>query len=174
MNIFMLHYDTEHCAQMHCDKHINKMLVEYGQMLSTAHRMLDGTLYIEKVKGRRIKRWLHDNDLLYKATHVNHPSNIWTRESSQNYDWLYSLFKACYVERHHRYGKGHGTWDKLGEFLASAPKNIPHTGVTDLPLCMPDKYKVACPVESYRNFYRGDKREFATWKNRETPEWFNG
>jgi len=37
---------------------------------------------------------------------------------------------------------------------------------------MPEIYKVSCVVESYRNYYRGDKRRFATWKNRSVPEWF--
>ena len=30
-------------AQLQCDKHIVKMIVESAQMLCTAHRMLDGT-----------------------------------------------------------------------------------------------------------------------------------
>ena len=31
---------------------------------------------------------------------------------------------------------------------------------------MPDQYKVDRPVESYRNYYRGEKAYFAKWKNR--------
>jgi hypothetical protein len=31
---------------MHCDKHVVKMILEYGQLLSTAHRLLDGTLVV--------------------------------------------------------------------------------------------------------------------------------
>ena len=42
MNIFYLHEKPEVCAKMHCDKHVVKMIIEYAQMLSTAHRMLDG------------------------------------------------------------------------------------------------------------------------------------
>ena len=34
---------------------------------------------------------------------------------------------------------------------------------------MPDQYKVECSVESYRNYYRGEKAYFAKWKNRDTP-----
>jgi len=37
---------------------------------------------------------------------------------------------------------------------------------------MPDEYKVADPVESYRNYYRGAKASFAKWTNREKPEWW--
>lgn len=42
MNIFVLDFDTEVCARYHCDKHVVKMIVEYAQLLSTAHHVLDG------------------------------------------------------------------------------------------------------------------------------------
>ena len=54
--------------------------------MSTAHRVCDGTEWYDKNKiGRKIKRWrvsANLEDVLYKASHVNHPSNIWTRASS--------------------------------------------------------------------------------------------
>lgn len=43
MNIFYLSSDPVEAAQMHCDQHVRKMLIESAQMLSTAHRLLDGT-----------------------------------------------------------------------------------------------------------------------------------
>ena len=43
MNIFYLHNDPKICAEMHNDKHCIKMILEYAQLLSTAHRVLDGT-----------------------------------------------------------------------------------------------------------------------------------
>ena len=46
MNIFYLHKKPEISAQLHCDKHVVKMIIEYAQMLSTAHRMLDGRHYV--------------------------------------------------------------------------------------------------------------------------------
>ena len=42
MNIFYLHKDPEISAKMHCDKHVVKMIIEYAQLMSTAHRILDG------------------------------------------------------------------------------------------------------------------------------------
>lgn len=42
MNIFCLDHDPYISAEMHCDKHILKMVIEYAQLLSTAHRVLDG------------------------------------------------------------------------------------------------------------------------------------
>jgi len=38
MNIFHLHKDPRICAEYHCDKHVVKMILETGQMLSTAYR----------------------------------------------------------------------------------------------------------------------------------------
>ena len=45
MNIFYLHKDPKICAEQHLDKHVVKMLIEYAQLMSTAHRMLDGVMY---------------------------------------------------------------------------------------------------------------------------------
>ena len=62
MNIFYLHKDPEISAKMHCDKHVVKMIIEYAQLMSTAHRILDGDEYEGRTKiGRRIRRWKHPN-----------------------------------------------------------------------------------------------------------------
>ena len=45
MNVFYLDPDPVKCAKMHVDKHVVKMIVEYAQLLSTAHRMLDAVEY---------------------------------------------------------------------------------------------------------------------------------
>jgi len=45
MNIFYLNKDPKVCAEQHCDKHVVKMIVEYAQLLSTAHRVIDGEEY---------------------------------------------------------------------------------------------------------------------------------
>ena len=44
MNIFgYLDKDPKRCAEMHCDKHVVKMILEYAQLLSTAHRVRSWT-----------------------------------------------------------------------------------------------------------------------------------
>ena len=35
---------------MSCDKHVVKMILESAQLLSTAHRVQDGTEYYDKTK----------------------------------------------------------------------------------------------------------------------------
>ena len=50
MNVFYLHEDPQICAQMHADRHVVKMIVEYGQMMSTAHRVQDGKSHYDKTR----------------------------------------------------------------------------------------------------------------------------
>jgi hypothetical protein len=81
MNIFYLHNDPKQCAEWHVDKHVSKMLVEYAQLMSTAHRVLDGEEYTAYSKNnRKVKRWRLSNpneeNTIYKACHVNHPSPL--------------------------------------------------------------------------------------------------
>ena len=42
MNIFYLDHDPVTAARAMTDKHIVKMILESAQLLSTAHRVLDG------------------------------------------------------------------------------------------------------------------------------------
>lgn len=89
--------DPRQCAVWMVDKHVVKMILETAQLLSTAHRVIDGTLtevnvYVDgydKVKNK--KSWVLDDSrdgIFYRATHINHPSAIWARESVENYNWL--------------------------------------------------------------------------------------
>ena len=180
MNIFALHLEPKLCAEMHVDKHVVKMILEYSQLLSTAHRVLDGQQYIDDSSGRRIKRWKLTNSfagdkLLYKATHINHPSAIWARESKANYQWLaYLLVELC-KEYTHRYGKVHKC-EEIGlvKWLVNCiPENIATKPFTQPTPAMPDQYKVkGDSVKSYRNYYIGDKARMASWKGRSQPNWW--
>ena len=118
MNIFYLHKDPDICATYHCDKHVLKMIIEYAQLLSTAHRLLDGVESRGSSKSGKtqVRVWTLDykrDTLIYKASHVNHPSNIWVRSSSEHYMWLWKLWHYLCVEYTNRYGKVHLTWKKL-------------------------------------------------------------
>ena len=66
-------------AQNLPDKLVVKMPLESAQMLSTAHRVLDGDDIADELG-------------VYKIAHINHPCTIWVRETSQNYLWLYYHF----------------------------------------------------------------------------------
>ena len=178
MNIFALSDCPKRSAEMMCDKHVVKMIIETAQLLSTAHRMLDGEQYTDRTaNGRRIKRWLHSNSnmeaTLYKASHINHPSAVWARKTSKNYRWLYDHFKALCSEYTYRYGKVHLTEEKLLDILSVLPKNIPLGEETIMPQAMPDKYKTSYVVDAYRRYYIGEKNGFAKWTKRPIPDWWN-
>lgn len=175
MNIFYLSDSTKTCAEYHVDRHVVKMCIEYAQLLSTAHRVLDGTEYFDKtVNGRKIIRWILPDEresLLMKSTHQRHPSALWCRESKRNYQWLYNLWKDLLSEYTYRYGKVHAC-ARLSEILASPPKNISEDKFTEPTPAMPDNYKVLNDsVQSYRNYYLGDKTRMFSWKNRNIPFW---
>ena len=121
MNLFYLHKEPEVSATLHCDKHVVKMIIEYAQMLSTAHRMLDGESYYGLSKnGRKIQRWRLEEDredILYKASHINHPSTRWVRENAIQYQYAYDMFTALCDEYTYRYERIHMTDSKLRELL---------------------------------------------------------
>jgi hypothetical protein len=144
--------------------------------LSTAHRLLDGYEYEGKsISGRKAMRWKLDDqreDNLYMASHMNHPSGIWCRQSLDNYWWLYNLWRDLMREYTFRYGKHHVA-EKLILFLSSPPKNIPVAIAEPMPQCMPEQYKVpGDSIQAYHNYYIGDKQRFAVWTNRPIPEWY--
>jgi hypothetical protein len=176
MNIFYLDSDVNKCAEYHNDKHVVKMILEYAQLLSTAHRVLDGNEYIDASSGRKIKRWeLPESSMesiLYKATHINHPSAVWARQSNNNYNWLVCLFQSLLSEYTYRYGKIHSC-DRLVYWLRKPPTNIPVSYFTQPTPAMPDEYKDPCSVVSYRNYYIGAKKTMAKWKKRPIPEWWS-
>jgi hypothetical protein len=180
MNIFYLHNETQTCAQQHVDKHCVKMILEYAQLLSTAHRVLDGTqsICLSKTGRKQTKYILSDQreSTLYSATHVNHPSAIWVRQSVANYIWLSDLLVKLCKEYTHRYGKVHkcerdGLVKTLYEIV---PDNIPIKSFTEPTPAMPDYCKVAGDsIKSYRNYYINEKKRMAVWKTRPTPEWYH-
>ena len=181
MNIFILDNDPVKAAQLQCDKHVVKMIVETAQLLSTAHRMLDGKLETRLSKsGRKQKYYALDGtaeDTFYRACHHNHPSNIWARESKANYQWLYKHFTALCDEYTYRYGKMHATDTKLRYVLNATPRNIPNSDLTPFRLAMgsnPECIDNNDPVGSYRKFYQTKQDRFKmAWTKRNIPEWFN-
>jgi hypothetical protein len=180
MNIFYLDPDVNTCAEMHNDKHCVKMILEYAQLLSTAHRVLDGSI-IDRLSasGRKQKAYvLADNreSSLYSATHINHPSAIWVRKTHQNYIWLSQLLESLCYEYTYRYEKTHKVErDGLLQMLTTnIPSNIQIGPFTAPTPAMPDDVKVpGNSLASYRKYYINNKSHLANWKKRQVPEWFN-
>ena len=167
MNIFCLDKDPVKAAQMMCDKHIVKMLLESAQLMCTAHRELDVSCNIMP----------NIDKMLYKSTHKNHPSAKWVRESAYNYIWLYRHWVAMNDEYKLRYNKkvNHKSFDRLNEFLKHPPDNAALNKIGTLPTpAMPDDCKIPGDVvASYRKYYIQEKRTIATWKiPSRKPKWF--
>lgn len=179
MNIFYLSKNTSTCAEYHLDKHCVKMILEYSQLLSTAHRVLDGTINVGlSDKGRKRTTYqLSDdrNDILYSATHINHPSAIWVRKNNVNYSWLQNLLVELCKEYTYRYGKVHKCEATgLVKALERTPNNIATGDFTEPTPAMPDEYKVpGDSIQSYKNYYNGSKSHMFAWKNRTIPEFIN-
>lgn len=181
MNIFILDYDIDKCAEYHCDKHIVKMPLEAAQMLCT-------TAWIDRVLGfipRKLDK--HEREELrlatescrglsieqrvigYLPTMVNHPCTIWARSSLENFFWLYNYAHALNNEYEYRYGKSHKSLEVVGKlpYLVSLQGNE----LTPFAQAMPDQYKMDDAVQAYRRYYVEEKRHIANWKCG-TPVWF--
>lgn len=182
MNMFYLHPDPIIAARMQCDKHVNKMIIESGQMLSTSHRMLDGDIEVRPSKSgkRMVKYWKLDGNkenILYKAVHMHHPCTEWTMESLENYDWHYRHFIALCDEYTYRYGKVHKTDTVLRDILKTPPKNL--TKILRTPIRLAMKSNPECmfpedPVKSYRMYYKTKVNKFKmVWTKRPKPEFMD-
>ena len=154
MNIFHLHKDPKICAEYHCDKHVVKMILETGQMLSTAYR-----------------RHFDDGVELYKTAYPKHPMTIWVGNSGANFFWTVKLLDQLIYQYTLRYNKVHTTI-RISNLLHSKYKNW-HDLTGDFlkpPLCMPDKYKSNDYIKSYRDYYIGEKKRFAKYTSVDIPD----
>ena len=159
MNIFAVSDDPRLAALELPDKLIPKMIVESAQMLSTAHRVLDGHAKAD-AKG------------LYKKAYENHPSCVWVRADAMNYWWLWMHALTLCEEYKWRFTDESGiSMHKtvpIIHALQELPLNIPTNKDTnwevlqDLPLCMPDQYKTEGGYDqtttgAYQKFVTQDK-----------------
>lgn len=157
MNIFYLHKDPVTCAQYHCDKHTVKMILEYAQLLSTAHHFY--------------KTRLASSGKIYKSTHVNHPSAIWARECRANYGWLHELLVALCKEYTYRYHKIHKVQASgLLKLLSNIPEELPLNLKTTMPQAMPDHCKHKNSITAYHNYYAQEKERMLTFTGRRIPD----
>ena len=163
MNIFFLDYDTQKCAQYHCDKHVVKMVLETAQLLCGVHHMTPQVPNKYRTSTEQVP---------YKLSHKNHPCAIWARESLSNYLYLCDLGLGLCKEYTYRYGKRHKSQEIIEWCLINKPQ-IVDKNFTTPPKAMPDEYKVSDVIQSYRNYYIGAKKDFCNWKNRDIPGWFS-
>ena len=152
MNIFVLDDCPKKSAEMACDKHVVKMILESAQMLCT----------VANDKGFESP---------YKPVHRKHPCTIWVSKSRSNWEWLIDHSVALCDEYTSRYRKTHKSRAVI-EWAKSLNIDLPSTGLTNFAQAMPEKYKRRSAVEAYRLYYLGEKKRFAKWKFTKKPDWW--
>ena len=164
MNVFILDDNMEKSVSYYANAHVVKILLEMGQLLSNGYRELFNDHLTAEI-----------DSIIYKETHKNHPWSVWTRESIDNWLWLFAKFSCLSVEYSYRYGRIHKTFEKLYPVFMAVSRDIDkltHINISPVPLCMPEQYRVKDnPVQSYRNYYLGEKSHLFDWKVRKTPYW---
>ena len=174
MNIFVLDEDPVLAAQMHCNKHVVKMILETAQLMSTAIWDAGNDDIKKTVSKEKREAWIRDHySKIYKPTHRKHPCALWARENSVRFNWLKRLGLALCQEYTYRYGKVH----KSQAVIEALKFPIFDACFIDPPLrpfvqAMPDDFKVEKDaVQAYRNYYRGAKQRMLVYTRREPPEW---
>ena len=166
MNIFVLDKDPVKAAQMHCDKHCVKMVLELYQQLGSAvrrHGATDHQMPLTKA-GTPLKGGYH-----------NHPCTLWVGDSRSNYGWATDHAVALCREYTHRYGKQHACQKGIEQLLGMSHL-IPQDQPTPFAQAMPEKYKNHNAIKAYRDYYIHDKQfniqcEWNKDPSR-TPHWF--
>lgn len=158
MNIFMIDADPVQCARSHVDSHVRKMVVEYAQIMSTAHHCCDPA----------------PSPSLYKPTHATTRFMKWAQENSANYLWLYATWRMLQDEHEHRFGFRNAS-SRLLTRLARLPQKIFRADeTTPMPFStkvLPEWIVAGNNIESQRNYYRYGKLHLHQWTNRPPPAW---
>lgn len=158
--MFILNEDYRKAAQLYCDTHCNKIILEIAQMVCIPFHL----------KGL---------DAPYKLCHKNHPVSIWVRSSYENYQWTINHAFALYFEKLHRYGTGHKSIEVIRWAAANMDLlNLPRIGLTKFAiainensLCRKDpSFDESDPVKCYQLYYKYDKKDIAKWTKRDIPE----
>lgn len=154
MNIFVTDPDPIVSAQNLDSKRVVKMILESAQMLCTALHQ-HGASHLAK----------------YKATHLNHPSNVWARTTRTNYEWLLKHMEALCAEYTKTYNRKHNCEAMLPDLTLGATY-IPQGPLTPFANCAARKdmnidYKHISDVHLAYKMYM-----LKRWnKDTRTPSW---
>lgn len=162
MNLFRPYRSLTLSAEALDDLRLNKMILESGQLLSTALR-IKAPAFAEE----------HN---LYKITHQHHPIARWCRASYDNYMEMLLAFECLYAERLYRTDKEHKTFRLYAQafrsgaqFFPLEPRGTEQPNCTDFPdLPLHEAYRMHL-IRKWQ-YDRAVGRE-PTWTHRECPEW---
>ncbi len=160
MNIFAVDENPFKAAEMLCDKHVVKMILESCQLLST-------WIYLKHPDK-------YDSSKFYRPTHINHPCTKWLLESDANVWWLYRHCYSLINEYSIRYKKTHSCRYIYANFVDVVNYHMNREKMTPFKQCMPEQYKVpGNAIQAYRNYMIGEKTRFAKWKLGNKPGWWS-
>ena len=152
MNIFFLDKDPVKAAQLQCDKHVVKMVLETAQMVSTAVRN-------------------QGHDVGYLLAYPKHPMTMWVGSTLENYLYACRIGIALTEEYTKRYGKIHVCAEHLKWLYTNHPptftqrkSDTAYYSEEGIPECMPEEYKTKSIVQAYQMYYMMDKMGFARYK----------
>lgn len=147
MNIFILSWIVQHCAEWHFDRHVIKMILETAQLLSTAHHCLNPSV---------ASQWAEDKLI---------PSFPQCMPKQYQYHSIAVQCKGCQDETNVLEHPLDQRDDGNIQYVCSKCKTIQKTRI--------ESKNADDAVVAYRNYYQGEeKRHLAVWKHREKPEWF--
>tara|TARA_B000000557_G_C20811885_1_gene460565 strand:+ start:62 stop:625 length:564 start_codon:yes stop_codon:yes gene_type:complete len=187
MNIFILDKNPKICAKFYCDAHIKVYGLRLSQSLSNAHwysfikeespeegfsRLKEASTYFyEKYPVGHEKRPPYK----VNSAMLRHPSTIWLTENKNNYLWCVELLHHVCNEYYLLRGKEH----KARGFIKWFHNNVPNScNITDkrdkliFEQVVPEEYKNYDVIEGYRQYYKNEKVDIASWDRSKKPEWF--
>ena len=172
MNIFALDRNPRIAAEMMCDQHVVKMIIESLQMLAA---VID-TNYKDDCRGADSSPSQTVGLYKYPKSVRKHPCTLWLAESRWNYKWLIKHARGMCLEYSKRYNKCHKAEGLV--MVAEAQEkylDFIYTKKTEFVQAMPDDVKHKDPIKAYRNYYNMYKFTFARWrKSTKAPSWFIG
>ena len=176
MNIFVLHENPIIAAQMYCDKHSPKMVVELLQQLGSAVIRHGATPDMMPLTQKQTP---------LKGGYHHHPCTIWCGDSRGNFVWaIFHAIELCEeftrrFDKTHFCEKGIRHLAKMAHLIPDGERT-PFVRAFDLQnpdvahLYDEDKYTT---VDAYREFYH--TKQFSNgppkWeRGRPTPDWWRG
>lgn len=184
MNIFVLDENPRIAAQMHCDKHIPKMIIEHAQMMAAAYYSTIGIFRKKEFPQNQkeidalFKGWPRKkedgSEWHYSVSHVNHPCTIWTRGSLQNFNWLLECTEELCTEYSRRWENREHSIIKIVNWMKNNPPDLIDAWLTPFAQAMPICYKSQDPISSYRRYYAFKTSYMKVqWKKlNNTPDWW--
>jgi hypothetical protein len=189
MKIFFLDSDPNKAAESLIDKHLGLQGVYLCQLLSSAHRTIDGIREERPSKTpNKVEHRYALPEPLQSAAYSGgltkgYPSADFVKQSTGHYYWAHDYLIATMREYNKRYGYKHDHND-LAKLLNRAPEKMFSQSLQDGWMFMPsvdiepqyterDEDGVINLVTTYRNWYKFAQPGVMRWTKTKTPTWYS-